>query len=245
MDRGVPLVIPELNPEAMKNGSRLFSVPNCSTIILLMAAKPLHDAAGLKRVVVSTYQAVSGAGAAAIRQLEDETRRWASPARRSSRSRTVLPHPIAFNLIPQVDTFLPDGFSKEEQKFVDESRKILGLPRLQIVATTVRVPVWRSHSEAAYLEFRRPISPAKARSVLSKAPGVRVFDDPPRSRYPMPLVSSGTDEVWVGRIRRDPTVKFGLCLFVAGDQLRKGAATTAVQIAELALRTGPTFARRS
>jgi len=277
-DPKVPLVIPEVNPEALRGKSRLFAVPNCSTIVMLMALKPLHDAAGLTRVHVSTYQAVSGAGAKALRQLEAETLLWAQarmaaePARNAagvarganafagavaarralstgqpahtnghngkahaSALPMALPHTIAFNVIPHVGGFLPDGFSEEEAKFVFESRRILGLPKLAVAATTVRVPVWRSHSEAIYAEFARPLSPDKARRVLARAPGVKLYDEPSSGRYPMPMLAAGGDDTWVGRIRKDPTVKNGLCLFVSGDQLRKGAALTAIQIAEAVL----------
>lgn len=281
-DPKVPLVIPEVNPESMRGGGRLFAVPNCSTIVLLMALKPLHEAAGIKRILVSTYQAVSGAGARAMQQLEAEIRLWARAAEMAEPSRAPvairarqgrvtsrgivgtlspraqaalkaragtngtkehgaapvvgpLPHPIAFNVIPQVGNFLPDGFSQEEMKFVHESRRILGIPALKIVATTVRVPVWRCHAESVYAEFSRPLTPAKARQVLAKAPGVRVFDEPEAGRYPMPILAAGGDETWVGRLRADPTVKHGLCFWVVGDQLRKGAALNAIQIAECVL----------
>ena len=248
----VPLVVPEVNPEALKGHRGLIANPNCSTIIMLVPLAPLHRAATLSRIIVSTYQSVSGAGAKAMWQLLQETKQalrgfrvqgsgFRGEALRKPRSPNpeprTLPAQIAFNVIPQVDVFLEDGSTKEETKMVDETRKILGAPRLPVSATCVRVPVFVAHSEAIWIQTRQPLSPDQARALLRRAPGVRVVDDPAHGRSPMPLDAGGGDEVLVGRLRRDPAVEHGLVLWVSGDNLRKGAATNAVQIAELLLRS--------
>jgi aspartate-semialdehyde dehydrogenase len=250
MDPAVPLVVPEVNPKALTGHRGIIANPNCSTIIMLVPLAPLHRAAGLSRIIVSTYQSVSGAGAKAMWQLWFESkeclRRWKMEGGRWKVGRRfvtpITPHPspvtslpkqIAFNVIPQVDVFLEDGSTKEETKMVHETRKILGASRLPVSATCVRVPVFVSHSEAIWIETRRPLSPNQARAILRRAPGVRVVDDPAHGRYPLPLDAGGQDDVLVGRIRRDPAVERGLALWVSGDNLRKGAATNAVQIAEL------------
>jgi len=236
MDPAVPLVVPEVNPHALAEHKGLIANPNCSTIIMVMALKPLHDYARLKRVVVSTYQAVSGAGKEAIDELSDQVK--AAVEGREVQAR-ILPsanlpkhYQIAFNLIPHIDIFVDHGYTKEEHKMVVETHKILGDETIGITATTVRVPVYRSHSESINAEFHTPLSAAKARELLARFPGVVVKDDPAAMEYPMPLFSSGRDEVFVGRIREDRTVSHGLNLWVVGDQIRKGAALNALQIAE-------------
>ncbi len=236
LDDDVPLVVPEVNPEALSGHRGLIANPNCSTIQLVLALAPLHAAYGLVRVIVSTYQSVSGTGAEALDELDAQVD--ADRAARPAEAR-IYPHPIAFNVLPHVDDALPDGSCREEMKLVWESRKILGLPDLRLAATTVRVPVRVAHSEAVALEFARRPDPAEARAILARAPGIVVVDEPLLDRYPTPLLAAGRDEAMVGRIRRDPSHERGLLLFIACDNLRKGAALNAVQIAEaLARRTG-------
>jgi aspartate-semialdehyde dehydrogenase len=250
----VPLVVPEVNPHALRGHQGLIANPNCSTIVLLVALKPLHDAARIQRIVVATYQSVSGAGAKAIWQLLTEAeqsikrltgrdRRFAlerfARARLARSPARVLPAQIAFNLVPQVDRFLENGATKEEMKMVHETRKILEEPSLAVSATCVRVPVFMAHSEAVWIQTERPLSAEEARRLLAKAPGVRLVDDPRSGHYPMPLDAAGQDEVLVGRIRTDDAVPNGLALWISGDNLRKGAATNAVQIAELLVRETP------
>ncbi len=236
LDDDVPLVVPEVNPDALAGQRGLIANPNCSTIQLVLALAPLHAAWGLERVIVSTYQSVSGTGAEALEELDAQID--ADRAGRAAESR-VYAHPIAFNVIPHVDDALPDGSCREEMKLVWESRKILGLPHLRVAATTVRVPVRIAHAEAVALEFARRPDPDEARAILARAPGVIVVDEPARHRYPTPLMAAGRDESFVGRIRRDPSHERGLLLFIACDNLRKGAALNAVQIAEaLARRAG-------
>jgi aspartate-semialdehyde dehydrogenase len=233
MDADVPLVVPEVNPEDAKLHKGIIANPNCSTAILLVALYPLHKANPVKRVVVSTYQAASGAGAKAMQELEEQTAQFLRGDKNIKPD--ALPQRIAFNLFPQVDVFLDNGYTKEEMKFVNESRKIMHHPTLMISATCVRVPVLRAHSEAVNIEFERPITPAEARAILSKAPGLQVVDDPANKKYPMPIDASGMYDCLVGRIRQDVSRDDGrgIELFVSGDQLLKGAALNAVQIAEL------------
>ncbi len=243
MHADVPLVIPEVNPQALSRHQGLIANPNCSTIILLVALAPLHRAVGIKRIVVATYQSVSGAGAKAIAQLYEETKRALRQIRISrstlrvqpklARSAGPLPRQIAFNAIPQVDVFLDNRYTKEEMKLANETRKILEAPRIAVSATCVRVPVYLAHSEAVWIETERPLSVEKARALLRRAPGVTLVDDPSRGVYPTPIDAGGQDRVLVGRIRTDDSVAHGLALWVSGDNLRKGAATNAVQIAEL------------
>ncbi|KLU63447.1 aspartate-semialdehyde dehydrogenase [Peptococcaceae bacterium CEB3] len=233
LDPDVPLVVPEVNPEDITWHKGIIANPNCSTILMVVALKPIYDLAGIRRVVVSTYQAVSGAGREGIEELENQLKAWAEGAASVSR---VFPYPIAFNLIPRIDVFQEGDYTKEEWKMVKETQKIFHAPEMRVTATTVRVPVLRSHSEALNVETERKVSVAEVRAALSKAPGVVVVDDPGRDRYPMPLDSADTDEVCVGRIREDFTVEAGFNLWLAGDQIRKGAATNAVQIAELLLK---------
>lgn len=233
MDADVPLVVPEVNPEDAKLHKGIIANPNCSTAILLVALYPLHKANPVKRVVVSTYQAASGAGAKAMAELEEQTAKFLRGEKDIKPD--ALPQRIAFNLFPQVDVFLDNGYTKEEMKFVNESRKIMHHPTLQISATCVRVPVLRAHSESVNIEFERPITPNEARAILSKAPGLQVVDDPANKKYPMPIDASGMYDCLVGRIRQDVSRDdgCGIELFVSGDQLLKGAALNAVQIAEL------------
>jgi aspartate-semialdehyde dehydrogenase len=234
MDPRVPLVIPEINPEALRRHEGFIANPNCSTIIALMAVAPLHRAVGVRRFVACTYQAVSGTGSGAIRELEAQVRAWAAG---QPLPREVYPHPIAFNVLPSVGSFKDDsGESTEEIKMRRETHKILGDASIRVAATCVRVPVFNGHSEALHLELARPLSPEQAREILRGAPGVRVADDPKAAVYPLPTDASGHDEVIVGRIRRDPSVENGLALWVAGDNIGKGAALNAVQIAEALIR---------
>jgi len=228
----VPLVVPEVNPEDVRGHRGIIANPNCSTIIMVVALKPILDLAGIRRVVVSTYQAVSGAGREGIEELETQLRNWVNGGELVSQ---VFPYQIAFNLIPRIDVFQEGDYTKEEWKMVKETRKIFHTPELAITATTVRVPVLRSHSESINIETESKISVQEARDALAKAPGVIVVDNPAADSYPMPWYSADTDEVYVGRIREDFSIAQGLNLWVVGDQIRKGAATNAVQIAELLL----------
>jgi aspartate-semialdehyde dehydrogenase len=240
MDPSVPLVVPEINAEDIRNHRGIIANPNCTTIITLMGLYPLR-AYGLKRILLSSYQAVSGAGAWAIEELRRQTIEWALQEIRNdvfNESGTVeprpdkFPHPIAFNLIPHIDVFQENGYTKEEMKCLKESRKILHLPDLLVSATTVRVPVFRSHSVSVHLETDKNLPVAKARALMRKAKGVRLYDDPEKGRYPMPRMVAGKDDCLVGRIRKDETSENGLWLWIVGDQLRKGAALNAIQIAE-------------
>ena len=238
MDPKVPLVIPEINARRVKEHKGIVANPNCTTIVALVAVWPIHQKAGVRRMVVASYQAASGAGARAMAELESQTRdvlegREAKPE--------AFPHPIAFNLFPHVGEFGPDGYCTEETKLIDETQKIFEDPDILVTGTTVRVPVFRAHSEAINLELASALSPEEAREILRKAPGVKVVDEPDQARYPTPLQAAGEDDVLVGRIRRDPTVEHGLNIWVSGDQLLKGAALNAVQIAEL---LGPTDLQR-
>ncbi len=232
MDPDVPLVVPEVNPHAIRGYTKkgIIANPNCSTIQMVVVLKPLHDAAKIKRVVVATYQSVSGAGKEAMDELRDQT--VAILNFRDFRTR-VFPHQIAFNVIPHIDVFLDSGYTKEEMKMVNETKKIMEDNSIEVSPTTVRVPVFIGHSEAINIEFEDPITPDEAREILSKAPGVVVIDDPSKNEYPLAINCAGRDEVFVGRIRHDPTVKYGLNLWCVADNLRKGAATNAVQIAEI------------
>ncbi len=229
----VPLVVPEVNPGDVKEHKGIIANPNCSTIIMVVAINPIHQAAGLRRVVVSTYQAVSGAGKAGLEELEEQVRCYVDGRPLKSR---VFQHQIAFNLIPHIDVWVDKGYSKEEMKLVWETRKIMHIDGLAVSPTAVRVPVFRSHSESVNLETERRITVAEARDVLGKAPGVIVVDNPPANEYPMPWFTADRDEVFVGRIREDISVDNGLNLWVVADQIRKGAATNAVQIAEIVVR---------
>jgi aspartate-semialdehyde dehydrogenase len=232
MDPEVPLVVPEVNPHAVLGykAKGIIANPNCSTIQMVVALKPLYDYARIKRIVVSTYQAVSGSGQKAIVELEDQVRAWAEGRTLESK---VYPHQIAFNCIPHIDVFLDNGYTREEMKMVNETRKIMEDPEIQVSATAVRVPVFYSHSEAVNVEFERKISASKARELLSRAPGIKVVDDLSRNVYPLALDAEGQDLTLVGRIREDISQANGLDFWVVADNIRKGAATNAVQIAEL------------
>ena len=231
MDEDVPLVVPEVNPDAMATHQGVIANPNCSTIQLVVALKPLHDAARIRRIVVSTYQAVSGAGQAAIDEMQAQVDGGAAAPEK-------MPHEIAFNCLPHIDVFLDGGHTKEEKKMVDETRKIMGAPHLAVSATCVRVPVYNAHSESVNVELEDSISPDEARSLLSRAPGVEVVDDVESFSYPMPKDADGEDPVYVGRIRRDDSRENTLNLWVVADNLRKGAALNAVQIAETLIEKG-------
>jgi aspartate-semialdehyde dehydrogenase len=229
MDPSVPLVVPEVNAKALHKHNGIIANPNCSTSQLVVALQPLHEAAGLKRVVVSTYQSVSGAGKEAMDELEKQTEAIMNDRDYPPQ---IFQRQIAFNLIPHIDKFLENGYTKEEMKIINETQKILGLPNLPVTATAVRVPVVIGHSEAVTVEFERPISPAQAREVLANSPIIEVWDNPDELQYPTPLDAAGEDPVYVGRIRRDTSSETGLNLWVVADNLRIGAALNAVRIAE-------------
>jgi len=233
MDPAVPLVVPEINPHAAHAHSGIVACPNCTTIVTVMPLKPLHDAARLRRVIATSYQAVSGAGVSGIEDLRQQTLAWA-------RGEAIVPrhflHQIAFNLIPHIDRFGDNGYTGEEMKLVNETRKILEAPDLAIAPTTVRVPVFTSHSVAVNAETESKVSVERARELFSRFPGLRLWDDPAENRYPMPVLVEGQDECFVGRVREDLSHPSALNFWVVGDQLRKGAATNAVQIAELLIR---------
>jgi aspartate-semialdehyde dehydrogenase len=235
MEPEIPLVIPEINAhrvsDYLKRG--IIANPNCTTAVTVMALKPLHDIAKIKRVVAASYQAVSGAGAKAIEELQLQVLAWAKGEPMKSE---VFPHQIAFNLLPQIDTFLENGYTKEEMKLHNETRKIMEDDTIHVTATTVRVPVFRAHSVAVNIETEIKITPVEARRALNNFPGVKVVDEPQNSKYPMPVDAAGKDDCLVGRIREDYTVPAGLSFWVSGDQLRKGAALNAVQIAEVLIR---------
>ncbi|MBL8037325.1 MAG: aspartate-semialdehyde dehydrogenase [Nitrospira sp.] len=230
MDEQVPLVVPEVNAAALRDMPRgIVAIPNCTTTPLVMALKPLHDAVGVKRVVVTTFQSVSGTGSAAIDELMDQTKDLLAFRDVTTK---VYPYQIAFNLLPHIGSFNEGGDCSEEVKIAKETRKILGAPNLRVTATTVRVPVLRCHSEAINVELERPLSVNEARAALAAMPGVLVYDDPTKKLYPMPLDATGKDEVYIGRVREDESIANGLNLWVVSDNLRKGAALNAIQIAE-------------
>lgn len=238
MDEGVPLVVPEINPGDVAGHRGIIANPNCTTAISLMALYPLHRAFGVSRIFASSYQAVSGTGAQAIEELAAQTREWAGENRAWDAAKLetvphVYPHQIAFNAIPHVDSFLGDGYTKEEMKMENEGRKIMHHPGFRASVTCVRVPVFRAHSIAISAEFERPVSVAAAREVLAGAAGLDVIDDPAKREYPLALDIAGRDNCAVGRLRKDCALDNGLAFWVVGDQLLKGAALNAVQIAEL------------
>jgi len=252
MEDDVPLVVPEVNAAAIRGHKGIIANPNCSTILLAMPLWPIHRAARVTRCIVATYQAVSGTGAKAISELARQTAAvmgrpayaeaalLAGMGVRDDRphvvdglERVAYPHQIAFNLLPHIGDFYPEADTTEERKLVDEMHKIFSDASIRIFGTTVRVPVFRAHSEAVHIQTATPISPDEVREILAEAPGVEVVDDPAKNRYPMPIEATGRAEVLVGRIRRDPSVENGLAFFLSGDQLLKGAALNAVQIAEL------------
>ncbi|MBI4686790.1 MAG: aspartate-semialdehyde dehydrogenase [Nitrospirae bacterium] len=229
MDPGVPLVVPEVNSHDLKWHKGIIANPNCSTIQMVVALKPIHDAAKIKRVVVTTFQSVSGTGKKAMDELLNQTTdlinfRDIKPS--------VYPHQIAFNCLPHIDKFLDNGYTKEEMKMVNETRKIMGDNSIMVTATTVRVPVFRSHSEAVNIETEKKLSANEVRAMLSEAPGIVVYDAPEKNLYPLPVQAAGKDEVYVGRIREDESIENGINMWVVSDNLRKGAALNAVQIAE-------------
>ena len=234
MDPDVPLVVPEVNAGDIRKHKGIIANPNCSTIQMVVALKPLHDVARVRRVIVSTYQSVSGAGQKGINEL------WEQTAAQVRNEALPVPskfaHPIAFNCIPQIDDFLPSGYTKEEMKMVHETRKIMGDESIDVCPTCVRVPVLHSHSESILVETERPLTPDDARRLWSKAPGITVVDDPSAFQYPLATTSKGRDDVFVGRIRRDLTHPNALLFWCVSDNLRKGAATNAVQIAEILAR---------
>lgn len=223
MEPDVPLVVPEVNPEEILNHKGIIANPNCSTIQAVVALKPLYDKYGIKRIVYSTYQAVSGAGVAGYNDLENGIKGEAPKK---------FPHPIFSNCIPHIDSFLDNGYTKEEMKMIEETKKILKDNSLRITATTVRVPVFNGHSESINVELKKEFDLDELKNLLANAPGVEVIDDPTNNQYPMPINSNGKDQVFVGRIRRDESVDNGVNLWVVADNIRKGAATNTVQIAE-------------
>ena len=230
MDPQVPLVIPEINPQAAQNHQGIIANPNCSTILMNMAVYPLHQVQPVQRIVVATYQSASGAGARAMAEVQTQARAILAG---ESPQPEIFPYPLAFNLFPHNSPLNAEGYCEEEVKMVKETRKIFGEPDLRITATCIRVPVLRAHSEAVNLEFAEPFSVAQARELIAQAPGVKLVEDWSRNYFPMPLEASGKDEVLVGRIRQDISHPCGLELWLSGDQIRKGAALNAVQIAEL------------
>jgi len=235
MDADVPLVIPEINPEALRTHKGIIANPNCSTAVTLMALWPLHLKFGLQRYFAATYQSVSGTGAEAVRELDEQVHAFAKGL---PLVKKVYPYQIAFNVIPQVDSFGPNGYTGEETKMMLESRKIMGLPNLKVSATTVRVPVVRAHSVAVNAEFERPVSVAEARDAIAAFAGAQLVDDPAKQSYPTPLDFTRKVKCGVGRIRIDTALDNGLALWVSGDNLWKGAALNAVQNAELMIREG-------
>ncbi len=234
MDPDIPLVVPEVNADACRHWAQrgIIANPNCSTIQLCVVLKPLHDAAGLRRVVISTYQSTSGAGQAAMDEMVAQIRDLFAGNEPTAK---VIPHPIAFNCVPQIDRFMENGYTKEEWKMIEESRKILGLPELRVTATAVRVPVFVGHSESVNIETERKLTAQHAREILRTAPGVIVHDNPSQNEYPLARNAAGTDAVYVGRIREDASHEHGLDLWIVADNLRKGAALNAVQIAEIVI----------
>jgi aspartate-semialdehyde dehydrogenase len=236
MHDDVPLVVSEVNPEAIDGHNGIIANPNCSTMQLMVALKPLFDEAGIERLVISTYQAVSGTGKAAIDELREQSRQVLDGEEPVA---SIYPHPIAFNALPQAGSFpAGDDHTDEERKLINETRKILGDHEIKISATCVRVPVVTGHSEAVNVETREPLGPERARELLAAAPGVTVLDDPAAGRYPLATEAAGKDGVFVGRIRRDPGNERALDMWVVADNLRKGAATNAVQVAELLVSRG-------
>ncbi len=235
MTPDVPLVIPEVNPEAIADyrNRGIIANPNCSTIQMLVALKPIHDAVRIRRIVVSTYQAVSGTGKKAIEELSAQTRALLSGQEAEAK---VYPHQIAFNCLPHIDVFLENGYTKEEMKMVNETKKIFNDPSIAVTATTVRVPVFYGHSESVNIETEKKITSDQVRDLLSRAPGVKVVDNPGEKVYPLAIDAVGQDDTFVGRIREDESIANGINLWVVADNIRKGAATNAVQIAEVLIR---------
>ncbi len=235
MDPQVPLIVPEVNAHAIAQypNKNIISNPNCSTIQMVVALKPIHDAARIKRIVVSTYQAVSGTGKRAIQELEDQV---LAIYNNKDVQKQVYPHQIAFNCLPHIDVFFENGYTKEEMKMVNETKKIMEDDSIRVTATTVRVPVFYGHSEAVNIETEKKLTVAQVREILSKAPGVRVVDNPKKLEYPLAIDAAGKDETFVGRIREDESIPNGINLWVVADNIRKGAALNAVQIAEILIQ---------
>jgi aspartate-semialdehyde dehydrogenase len=235
MDPDVPLVVPEVNPHAIGQYTKknIIANPNCSTIQMVVALKPIHDVARIKRIVVSTYQSVSGTGKRAIRELESQV---LAIYNQQEVKKEVYPHQIAFNCLPHIDVFLDNGYTKEEMKMVNETRKIMEDDSIRVTATTVRVPVFYSHSEAINIETEKKVTAEEVKKILSKAPGVVVIDNPKLSEYPLAIHAAGKDETFVGRIREDESIPNGINLWVVSDNIRKGAALNAVQIAEILIQ---------
>jgi aspartate-semialdehyde dehydrogenase len=232
MDPRVPLVVPEVNPHAIAEykNKGIIANPNCSTIQMVVALNPIHRKYGIRRIVVSTYQSVSGTGKKAIDELFNQTRAMINFL---EVERSVYPHRIAFNCLPHIDKFMENGYTKEEMKMIHETRKILEDPSIGVTATTVRVPVFFGHSEAVNVETHRPCPPEEVRELLEASPGVKVVDDPARNQYPLAIQAAGQDLTWVGRIRKDESVENGINLWIVADNIRKGAATNAVQIGQV------------
>lgn len=235
MEPHVPLVVPEVNPEELESHRGIIANPNCSTIQMVVALKPLQKAFGLRRIIVSTYQSVSGTGWKGIAELQAQVQQISNGEAPEAK---VYPYPIAYNVLPQIDVFLENGYSREEMKMVFETQKIMKDPNLKIAATTVRVPVFYGHSESVYIETVTPASLHEIRQTLAEAPGVVLYDDLEQSRYPLPIMVENTDEVYVGRIRKDLDEECGVHLWVVANNLRKGAASNAVQIGEELLKRG-------
>jgi aspartate-semialdehyde dehydrogenase len=233
MDPEVPLVVPEVNAEALDEHKGIIANPNCSTIQMVVVLKPLHDAARIRRIVVSTYQAVSGTGQKAVDELESQVRQLYAMKEVTPK---VYPYQIAFNCLPHIDVFLANDYTKEEMKMVNETRKIMGDDSIRLTATTVRVPVFYGHSESVNIETERKLTAKQARAILSQAPGVTVLDNPAEKIYPMPLFAAGEDDTFVGRIREDESIENGLNMWIVADNIRKGAALNAVQIGEELIR---------
>lgn len=233
MDKDVPLVVPEVNPEKIREHKGIIANPNCSTIQMVVALWPIHKCAKIKRIVVTTFQSVSGAGQKKIVELREQSKDFLAKKKISP---VEFPHRIAFNLIPQIDVFLENGYTKEEIKMVNETRKIMGDESIQVNATCVRVPVFYAHSESVNIETEKHISADEIRSMLANAPGVKIIDDPENKAYPMPAFAEYKDDTFVGRIRQDESVKNGISMWVVADNIRKGAALNAIQIAELLIK---------
>ncbi len=233
MDPEVPLVVPEVNPDDVDWNKGIIANPNCSTIQMVVALKPIHDAATIKRVIVTTFQSVSGTGKKAMDELMNQTKEMLSFV---DIKPEVYPHQIAFNCLPHIDVFQEDGYTKEEVKMIDETKKIMGDDSIKVTATAVRVPVFRGHSEAINIETEYKLDANDARAVLAAAPGILVYDAPEKNIYPMQTTCANKDEVYVGRVREDNTIENGLNIWIAADNLRKGAALNAVQIAEVLVK---------
>lgn len=233
MESGVPLVVPEVNPDALENHQGIIANPNCSTIQLVVAINPLHQITRIKRLIISTYQAVSGTGREAMEELKDQIQQW---LKGEEIKKEVYPHQIAFNLIPHIGQFLPNGYTEEELKLANETKKIMEDDRIAVTATCVRVPVFIGHSEAVTVEMEKELSVPQVKRILSRAPGVTLQDNIDDHLYPLPLEAAEKDEVFVGRIRKDKSIKNGINLWIVADNLRKGAALNAIQIAELLIK---------